>query len=298
MGSHFSLGIVHEDEMIANQLLSEGIEEIHRIELLLSEFLPDSDTSKINNFAFDHPVEISTECYELISRSLDISSLSVGAFDITVGPLKRIYSFKNEFFNMPEAALIQQTKEGTGYRKLKLNKAEQTVLFTNEGMRISFAAIGKGYASDMVKKTWLKKGVKSGYINASGDLNAFGQKADGSPWFIGISDPDDTSKILLKIPLTNASVATSGDYEQHFIHNGVRYSHNIDPFTGYPITGIKSVSVFSPSAELSDALATAVYVKGVTGGIDFIDQLPQTHAIIIDDKNKIYFSKELHYEQE
>ena len=108
--------------MIANQLLSEGIEEIHRIELLLSEFLPDSDTSKINNFAFDHPVEISTECYELISRSLDISSLSVGAFDITVGPLKRIYSFKNEFFNMPEAALIQQTKEGTGYRILKLNK--------------------------------------------------------------------------------------------------------------------------------------------------------------------------------
>ena len=298
MGSHFSLGIVHENEIVANQLLSEGIEEIHRIEMLLSEFLADSDTSRINSYAFESSVKISTECFDLISRSLDISSLTWGAFDITVGPLKRIYSFKNEAFTMPEAALIRETKERVGFKKVKLNIPAQTVSFIKEGMRISFAAIGKGYASDMVKKMWLKKGVHSGFINASGDLNAFGRKADGSSWLIGISDPYDTSKILLKIPLTNTSVATSGDYEQHFTYNGVRYSHNIDPYSGYPITGIKSVSVFSPSAELSDALATAVYVKGVKGGIDFIDQLPQTHAIIIDDRNKIYFSKDLQYEQE
>ena len=121
MGSHFSLGIVHENEIVANQLLSEGIEEIHRIEMLLSEFLADSDTSRINSYAFESSVKISTECFDLISRSLDISSLTWGAFDITVGPLKRIYSFKNEAFTMPEAALIRETKERVGFKKVKLN---------------------------------------------------------------------------------------------------------------------------------------------------------------------------------
>lgn len=297
MGSQFSLGIVHQDELFARRMLQQGVDEIKRIEDLLSEFLPNSETSKINSTAHTKPVIVSWECFDLISRSRRISQLTEGCFDITVSPLKRIYSFKNGHFTMPEDHIIKEVKNQTGYKNLDLNEKEYAVSFTKSGMRISFAAIGKGYASDRVKKMWISQGVRSGYINASGDLNAFGQKANGDPWQIGIADPDNKNRILLKIPVSNVSVATSGDYEQHFIHNGVRYSHNIDPHSGFPISGIKSVSVFSPAAELSDALATAVYVKGVKEGIYFVNQLPKTHAIIIDENNKIYFSKDLQYER-
>ena len=164
-------------------------------------------------------------------------------------------------------------------------------------MKLSFAAIGKGYASDRVKMIWQQMGVTSGYVNASGDLNAFGTKADGSHWNIGIANPDDKTKMILFVPVINASVATSGDYEQYFMHQGKRYSHNIDPRSGLPLTGVKSVSVFSPSAELSDALATAIYVMGSSKGISFVNQLPQTHAIIIDEENNLSLSKNLNYEK-
>ena len=297
MGSHFSFGIFHDNAPQAKLLLVQAIDEIKRLEELLSEFLPDSETTKINNLANTEPVSVSRECFDLITRSQHISQLTKGCFDITVSPLKRIYSFKNGQFNMPEEQVINEAKARTGYNNVILNEKDLTISFSKPGMHISFAAIGKGYASDMVKKMWLEHGVTSGYINASGDLNTFGFKPNGDLWKVGIADPDDKSKILLKIPVSNVSLATSGDSEQHFIFNGRRYSHNIDPHSGLPISGIKSVSVISPAAELSDALATAVYVKGIKEGISFVDQLPQTHAIIIDDKNEIYFSKEIQFER-
>ena len=296
MGSQFSLGVVAENEEQANEWLTKGIEEIERIERLLSEFLPDAVTSLINRNAGEEPVQIDQESYGLLERCLAISQLTHGDFDITVGPLKQLYQFKNKEFEMPASALIEETLERVGYQKLILDKTQSTIQFAQQGMKISFAAIGKGYASDRVKKIWLQSGVSSGYINASGDLNAFGLKADQTPWKIGIADPNQVSKTLLNVPLQNGAVATSGDAEQHFIWKGVRYAHNINPHSGQPLSQIKSVTIFSPSAELSDALATAVYVKGWQKGIAFIDQLPQTHSIIIDEKNKIHFSKNLKYE--
>jgi FAD:protein FMN transferase len=296
MGTAFTLGLLAENETQANQWLEMGVNEIKRIENLLSEFLPDSETSKINRNAGLSPLKIDPECFELLQRCCSISALSSGDFDITVSPLKKLYQFNNIRFEMPETRDIKKALQSVGYRKMIFNTDDTTIEFTHPRTKISFAAIGKGYASDKVKKLWLVNGVKSGYINASGDLNAFGQKADETPWKIGIANPDDNRKVLLFVPLLNSSVATSGDYEQYFLFKNNRYSHNINPHTGIPLTGIKSVTVFSPSAELSDALATAVYVKGVFKGISFANQLPQTHCIIIDDKNKIFFSDKLNYE--
>lgn len=293
MGSVFSLGIVTGSEEQAVQLLDLGIAEIRRIEDLLSEFKPDTETSLINSSAPDTPVMVSAECFNIIRRSVDISKLTRGDFDITVGPLKRLYRFKNADFVMPAAQEISQALPKIGYTKLRIDDAHQTVCFTVAGMQISFAAIGKGYAADRVKALWNSAGVRSGYINASGDLCAFGSKPDGLPWNVGIANPDRPAEILFYIPLKDASVATSGDYEQHFIYEGKRYSHNIDPHSGLPLSGIKSVSVFSPAAELSDALATAVYVKGVQQGLDFINQLPHTHCIIIDAENTVHTSGNL-----
>ncbi len=160
-------------------------------------------------------------------------------------------------------------------------------------MHIGFGAIGKGYAADKVKKMMEEKAVESGVINASGDLTAWGKQPDGSSWKAGIGHPDKSEKVMLWLPLNGASIATSGDYEQFFMLNGTRYSHNIDPKTGLPVRGIKSVSVISPAAELSDALATAVTVMGVNAGLHMINQLPETHCIIVDDKNKLHSSKNI-----
>lgn len=177
-----------------------------------------------------------------------------------------------------------------GFDKIQLNESTNEVFLPFEGMCISFAAIGKGYAADCVRKLWLKEGVTSGVISASGDLTTIGRRADGSSWKIGIADPDDRTKMSFFLPVNDSSVATSGDYEQFFLYKGVRYSHNINPLTGFPLSGTKSVSIISPNAELSDALATAVYVMGVDAGLHLINQLPDTHCLITDDNDQSFYS--------
>ncbi len=296
MGSDFKLGIVMSDQKKAEDLLQIGIAEIQRLEKLLSTFLPNSEVTQINQGAAVKPVVVSKECFELVQRSIRISQLTNGSFDISTSPLKQLYQFDAKSFAMPSEQRIRKTLKAVGYQNIVLNPKAQSVQFLHKGTCISFAAIGKGYAADKVKQLWKAEGVSSGYINASGDLTAFGSSPDQAPWKIGIANPDTKTKTLMYIPLQNAAVATSGDYEQYFMQQGIRYSHNINPHTGLPLTGIKSVTVSSPSAELSDALATGVYVKGVKEGIAFVNQLPQTEAIIINDKNELFFSKDINYE--
>ncbi len=296
MGCSFELGIVSKDETKAMDFLDQGVKEIQRIENLLSEFKEDSQIAQINQNAGKESVKVDEEVLALLERCAKISEISKGYFDITVGPLKQLYRFKNQEFTPPDKVRIAKTLKGVGYHKLWLSKEDGSVRLRQKGMKISLAAIGKGYAADRVCQKWKENDILGGYVDASGDLTAFGKDENQNPWRIGIANPDDRNESLFYIPLQNASVATSGDYEQHFMYKGKRYSHNIDPKTGRPVQGVKSVSIFSPSAELSDALATAVYAMGSQRGIEFIDQLPQTHCIIINDQNQIFFSKELQYE--
>lgn len=296
MGCAFSLGLVSENEKQANEYLQMGINEIKRIEALLSEYKADSITSRINQQAAEQPLNVDEEVFQIIKRSQDISVLTQGYFDITAGALKKMYAFKKLDFIFPSKKIINRTRLNVGYKNLILDDKNHTISKRKPNMYISFNAIGKGYASEMVKKKWLQNGINSGFVNASGDLCAFGTNTNGSPWQVGIAHPDRKDKPILFIPLYNQAVATSGDYEQYFIYKGTRYSHNINPKTGIPMQGLKSVSVISPSAELSDALATAVYVMGKSRGIAFVNQLPQTHAIMIDQNNQITFSKLLNYE--
>lgn len=293
MGSAFELAILSDNAEFAKQQLEIGVAEIKRLEDLLSEFLPDSDTYTINYNAFEKAVKIAPETFALIQRCLGISSLSQGYFDITAAALKSLFRFKNEDFSIPSSSTIQSELKKVGFQKLKLNPSDYSVQFLDPGMKISFAAVGKGYASDAVKRIWLKNGVKNGYINASGDMNVLNQSEKPQPWNVSIAHPDNKKESALSVPLINFAIATSGDYEQHFTHNNIRYSHNINPITGYPISGVKSVSVLSPSAELSDALATAVYAMGIKKGLSFIQQLPQTHCIIISSENEMYFSNRI-----
>jgi len=292
MGSDFELIATAVDEQSADIFLQQGINEIKRLEYLLTEFSNTSQTAVLNDNAGITPMQVDTEVYELIKRCKNISSLTQGAFDITAGALKRLYNFKQGNVQLPDKKTILQTQNSVGYKKIEL-LADNTVFLQKKGMHIGFGAIGKGFAVDKVKTLWQTAGMTSGVINASGDLTIWGQQPDGSPWKVGVADPDNKDNILLWLPVENASVATSGNYEQYFDLKGIRYSHNIDPRTGLPARFIKSVTIVSPSAELSDALATAVTIMGKEVGLNFINQLPNVHCIIIDDSNKISYSKNI-----
>lgn len=296
MGSTFEFIIGDADEAKAMELLQAGSAEVRRIEGLLSEFLDDSVTNGINQNAGIRSVETPAEVYRLIVRSLHLSSLTQGAFDITVKPLKSLYDFRRKNLSIPAKEVLRETLGNIGHKLVRTGKNNRIYL-TRKGMAISFASIGKGYAADCVRRLWEANGVKSGVISAGGDLSIIGRKTDGSPWKIGIANPECPSETLLYIPVNKGAVATSGDYEQFFEYQGTRYAHTIDPRTGMPVSGIKSVTVTGTSGELCDALATAVTVMGVDAGMYFINQVPDTHCLIIDDRNKLHFSKNIIFEK-
>lgn len=272
------------------QLIQESMDEVKRIENMISEWSDTTEVGRLNANAGKEPVKVSLELYELIRRSIIISELTQGAFDISFGGVGKLWKFDRENPVMPDSSGVKQALGSVGYRHIILMDSSK-VFLSRPGMQIGFGAIGKGYAAEKVKKMLMGKGIASGVVNASGDLTAWGIRPDGSPWRVGIADPVNPVNVLLWLPVTDAAVATSGNYEKYFEINGTRYAHIIDPRTGYPTKGIQSVTIISPDAELSDALATAVFVMGVETGLDFIEQLPDTHCIIIDDKNKIHYSR-------
>ncbi|HOX81408.1 MAG TPA: FAD:protein FMN transferase [Chryseolinea sp.] len=293
MGSSFEFIIVEEPEA-GYALIETAIEEVKRIETLLTEFSSTSQISQINQAAGMDSVSVDEEVYAIIKRCNEISNLTQGAFDITAVALRKLYNFKGQHFVWPDEDQIKNALNSVGHHLIDLSKSN-AVFLKKSGMHIAFGAIGKGYAADCVKKILKERGVENAVINASGDLTAWGNRLDGSRWKIGIADPDKPSNILAWLPIQNSSVATSGDYEQFVERNGIRYSHTIDPKTGHPVKGIKSVTIFGPSAELCDALATAVTIMGVTVGLYFLDQLPNIQGIIINDRNKIFTSRYLNW---
>jgi FAD:protein FMN transferase len=295
MGSLFELIIADDDQERAGHYLDVGINEIVRLEKLLTEFSDTSETSQVNRNAGISPTRVSTETYRLVQRCVQLSKLTQGAFDITVGPLKSLYNFKNGNGAIPNDENIKNVLGQTGYENIYFLDNNHLYL-AKTSMKIGFSAIGKGYAADSVKKIWLEAGVQNAVVNASGDLTVIGKNANGQPWQIGIADPDQPDKVLFYLPLNNGSVATSGNYEQFFMQDGVRYGHTINPKTGLPVTGIQSVTVLGPGGELCDALATAVYVMGIEVGMHLIHQLPGTHCLIIDDKNQLHQSENLNFE--
>jgi len=294
MGNRFDLGIVSENSSDANAGLAEAVEEIKRIERLLTTFDERSQTNQINANAGISPVEVDKEVFDLIARAQKISNLTQGAFDLSYGSLdKRLWNFDQAMTRLPEPAQMAESVRLIDYQAIELDKENQTVYLRNKGMRIGFGGIGKGYAADQAKKMLVNLGFHHGVVNASGDMSAWGLNERGLPWQVAIVDPDDTRKVIAHFDLTNSAVATSGNYEKYVMIAGKKYSHTINPKTGYPIQGIKSVSVFAPVAELADALTTPIAVMGVEVGLDLVNQLNGINCVIIDDDNRIYQSKNI-----
>ncbi len=293
MGSGFELTIVAENSNEANSFIDVAVEEITRIEKLISSWDENSQTSAINKYAGVKPVKVNTELFELIERSLAISKLTDGSFDISYASIDKIWKFDGSMTHMPSAEEIKNSVSKVGFPNIILNKQNSTVFLSLKGMKIGFGGIGKGYAADKAKQLLIAKGVPAGIINASGDMNTWGKQTNGSDWTVAIVNPLNKKQVFATLPISNGAVVTSGDYEKYVEFKGKRYSHIINPRTGYPSSGILSVTVFAPKAELADALATSVFVMGIEAGIDRINQLPKVECIIIDAKGTIWKSKNI-----
>ncbi len=298
MGSRFDITVVANNELEGNGYIDMAVAEIQRIEKLISSWDANSETSAINKNAGIQAVKISPELFALIERAIRISELTDGAFDISYASMDRIWHFDGSMTKMPSEETIAASVAKVGYKNIVLDKAASTVFLKKEGMKIGFGAIGKGYAADKAKALLMSKGVSAGIINASGDMNTWGKQPDGSYWKVAITNPMNKNKAFALLPIKNGAVVTSGDYEKYVKFNGIRYTHIIDPRTGYPAHGIISATVFAPKAELADALATSVFVMGINVGLDRINQLPQIECIIVDDKGNIHQSENIKIETE
>lgn len=293
MGSRFEITVIANNKAEADEYIDLAVAEIVRIEKLISSWDPNSQTSKINLNAGLQPVTVDPELFSLLKRAIKISEITDGAFDISYASMDRIWKFDGSMKEMPSEEEIKASVSKVGFKNILLDEKNSTVFLKNSGMKIGFGAIGKGYAADMAKDVLLSKGVSGGIINASGDMNTWGKQPDGREWMVAITNPLNKDRAFALLPLREGAVVTSGDYEKFVQFNGVRYSHIINPKTGYPATGIISVSVFAPKAELADALATSVFVLGKEVGLDRIDQLPQVECIIIEANGNISTSKNI-----
>jgi FAD:protein FMN transferase len=289
MGNAFEIAVVSETREIADRYIEDAINEIRRIEELLSTFRETSETNLINRNAGIAPVTVSNESYQLIERSIRISELTQGAFDITYGSIdKDLWNFNTSMTRLPDKETAEQAVRLINYRNIELDHNSSSVFLKNKGMRIGFGAIGKGYAADMARMLLKRKGVKAGFINASGDISTWGTLPDGKPFTIGIADPRHRDRPFSFIELSDKAIATSGTYEKFAVIEGKKYAHTIDPKTGYPVTGIDSVTIIAPTAELADALATPVMVMGTKAGLALIQQIKHIGCIIVDEKDRVY----------
>ncbi|HEU4790253.1 MAG TPA: FAD:protein FMN transferase [Flavobacterium sp.] len=294
MGNNFIITVVAENENSGNKNINLAIEEIRRIEKLLTTYKNDSQTNLINENAGIEPVKVDSEVFNLIERCIGISRITQGAFDISYGSIdKSLWNFDKSMTKLPDAHTASKMVHLINYRNIILDKENCTVFLKEKGMRIGFGGIGKGYAAEMAKKILIENNVTSGIINASGDLSAWGLQPNGKKWTIGVADPDSPNAAFSYMEISNKAVATSGNYEKFVTINGKKYSHTIDPKTGLPITGIKSVTIIASNAEFADAMATPIAVMGIKAGLFLIDQIPDLYCIIIDDNNKIYTSKNI-----
>jgi len=296
MGTRFEVGAFAKTQTAADQAVANGILEIRRIETLISSWDPKSQTSEINATAGGSGAYVDEELYRLIERSIKISALTKGAFDITAGGFNQLYRFDGQDTILPTAEVLAKAVARMDYRQVELNQDQfgYHVKLNKAGMRIGFGAIGKGYAANMARELMrLDTNVLGGVVNASGDLATFGINEKGERWKIGITDPINPTLWLGELEIGEFAIVTSGDYEKYFMVDGKRYAHIIDPRTALPTSGVRSVTIVCPNAEVADALATSVFVLGAEEGLSLINQVKSVEGLIVDDQGNKLISQGL-----
>jgi thiamine biosynthesis lipoprotein len=291
LGSPFEMTVVAKDTVQGNYYIDLAVAEVKRVENLISDWIPTTQISQVNINAGIKPVKVDKEVFDLVERALKVSQITSGAFDISYASMDKIWKFDGSMKAMPTEEAIKKSVSKIGYKNIILDPKEQSIFLKNEGMKLGLGGIGQGYIADKIKALLQSKGCVSGIVNVSGDINTWGKQVDGKLWTVAIVNPMNKNKVFATFPLEDSAVETSGSYEKFVTFNGVRYSHIIDPRTGYPAQGVVSVSVFAKQTEIADALATGIFVLGVEVGLDLVNQLKGIECVIVDNKGKIHTSK-------
>ena len=287
MGTDVSVHLWHENADEGMSVVEEIFTEVARIEGLMSTYIEGSEISEINRGAADGPVAAGDELINLILRSLDISVLTHGAFDITYDSIGQHYDFRER--RRPDAATIQEGLERIDYRLVEVDRLEGTVRFLEPGVRINLGGIAKGYAVERAVNLLRSRGIRHAIVTAGGDSRLLGDRR-GQPFMVGIRDPRNEGEVVLAMPLEDEAISTSGDYERYFEEDGTRYHHIIQPATGEPAGGVRSATIIGPDAVLTDALSTSVFVLGVDRGLRLIATLPDYEGIVIDAEGRLFYS--------
>jgi thiamine biosynthesis lipoprotein len=289
MGTFVEITVAERSEKSARAAIRAALEEISRVDELSSAYNPQSALRRVNLEAYGKPVVVDRGLFDLIRDSVAYSAASGGAFDITVQPVMALWSFDSGG-KRPDADRLRQSLPLVGSEHLVLDEKNRSVGFKVPGMGIDLGAIAAGWAADRAMARMEALGVENAIVDAGGEIRVRGTRPDGSPWRIGIRHPRAEGVLLAKLELTDTAIATSGDYERFFEEGGVRYHHILDPATGMPASGCRSVTVLASTASEADACSTAAFVLGPERGIAFLKSRPGVRGVIVDAAGALHWT--------
>ena len=288
IGTFARVVAIAEDSHTAQKSIDSSFNKISVLERLLSRYEIKSEITQLNRKGFKKPLKISPPTFYILQKAIEFSKLSDGAFDITAGPLIELWQKAAKTNTLPSDIEIEKAREKVGYEKLTLDPENMTAQLASADMKLDVAAIAKGYAIDQVVLTMQNSGAIGGVVDIGGDIRSFGAPPKGKNyWLIGLQnpqktkDPLGTGEILLTLKLKDSAVTTSGDYRRFALIEGKRHSHIIDTKTGLSSAKLSSVTIITQNAIDADALATAVTVMGPEKGLELIEKIPNTEAILI-----------------
>ena len=287
MGTRIAVELWSKTEASGEAAIDAVMAEMHRVDELMSHYKPESQLSRINAHAGEGPVRVDRELFDLIARSLEFSRLTDGAFDITYASVGYLYDYRHHV--KPDEAQIEAHLSAVDWRSLELDPANSTVRFRKPGMRIDLGGFAKGYAVDRSIELLQARGIEHASVSAGGDTRILGDRF-GRPWIVGIRHPDDANRVILRMPLENVALSTSGDYERYFDENGVRYHHIIDPRTGHSASKVRSATIIGPTATQTDGLSKTAFVLGPEKALEILARIPDIDAVFVGPDGKVYYT--------
>lgn len=290
MGTSVRVELWHADPRQGAEVLEEVMSEMQRIDALMSTYKEDSEISAVNRDAAHSPVAVSDELAGLVARSLELSRLTGGAFDVTYASVGYLYDFRAR--QRPRAGQIKEALAAIDYRFVVVDLDNSTISFQREGVRIDLGGIAKGYAVERGAAILRDNGIEHGIVTAGGDSRIVGDRR-GKPWIVGVRHPRDKQRVVTRMPLRDEAISTSGDYERYFEEDGVRYHHIIQPATGRSAGAVYSVTVIGPDATMTDGLSTSVFVLGVAEGLALVEKLPDYEGVIVDKNGAMHYTSGL-----